>query len=603
MTTAADPGAAAATDVVTATYAAMRELPPHVRLAQSLLEAGTAAERAALLDSADRAVLEAAFAYAAEPEHSRERSRRLAWMWADPRRVAALKLYYRDHIADFISDWMTVTDPRRAARGQSAQTPFTLWPKQQELVEFILERIRHQEPGIVVKGRDVGATSVCVAVLAACCIFQRDFAAGIISSTEAKLDRYQDTIFQKLRGLLRSLPVEFRAGYDEQRTDMYLSISFPETRSAITGATGNQAFRGLRQSVVLVDEAAHLLDSQAIDSALSAVSDARIDVSTPHGIGGSFYDRAHNPNILRFDLNWRDDPRRDQAWYAKQVDTLDPVVLGQEVNADFSASREGVVIPALWAQSAVGLSEKLGLTPAGVRLAALDLGDTGDRSALTVRHGVHLLHAESWSGAGSDLLKTVARAFRLCDEWNCTELVYDGDGLGASVKGDARVLNEQRGRDGKKPIKVTEYRGSSAPLYPTRRVPRSDRTWQDLAANRKAQSWWHLRMLFEQSHHAAKGEEYDKDAIICIDPKIPELSKLLAELSQPTMSENSAGKLLIDKLGDGERSPNCVDSVCMCFAIRVMPMRIADNFMDAFNDEQSAAGGFGGPIMSPQRIL
>jgi phage terminase large subunit len=550
-----------------ATYGAMIALPPYAMLANTLLAARTKAERAAALDAADVATHAEAFDFIAQPEGTRERDRRLSWLRADPRRIEALKHHYRaDHYAEFIADWMTVTDPRRVARSQTAVVPFTLWPAQRGMVAFIIERILRQEPGVIVKSRDVGATSVCIATLAACCIFREDFAAGVISSTEAKLDRYADTIFQKLRGLLRSLPPEFRAGYDEQRTDMYLSIRFPTTRSAITGATGPQAFRGSRQSVVLVDEAAYLVDSQAIDSALAAVSDARIDVSTPHGIGGSFYDRAHNANISRLDLTWREDPRRDQAWYDKQVATLDPVVLAQEVNADFSASRAGVVIAAMWAQSSIRLAEKLGLQPAGTRIAALDLGDTGDRSALAVRHGVNLLHVESWSGAGSDLMKTVARAFVLCDHWNVTELIYDGDGLGASVKGDARVLNEARERDGRKPINVTEYRGSSSPVNPTRQVPRTDRKWQDLAANRKAQSWWHLRMLFEQSHHAGNGEPHNADEIICIDPKIPELSRLLAELSQPTMSENSAGKLLIDKLGDGERSPNLADAVVMAFA-------------------------------------
>jgi phage terminase large subunit len=558
------------------TYRAMIELPPYALLAARLLGADRAA-RIDLLDSADRRVLENALEYAAQPEATRERDRRLQWMRCDPRRLAAVRRYYRDHIADFCSDWMSVTDPRRAARGQNALTPFTLWPKQRELVEFILERIRRQEPGTVVKSRDVGATSVCMATLAALCIFREDFAAGIISATEAKLDRFADTIFEKLRGLLRSLPPEFRAGYDEERTDMYLSIRFPETRSAITGATGPNAFRGLRQSVVLVDEAAFLLDSQAIDSALAAVSEARVDVSTPHGIGGSFYDRAHNQNIPRLDLTWRDDPRRDDEWYAKQLATLDPVVLAQEINADFSASREGVVIPALWVQSSIGLAEKLGIKPQGVRYAALDLGDTGDRSALAVRHGTHLLHVESWSGAGSDLLATCTKAFRLCDAWGCTELLYDADGLGASMKGDARALNEQRpGR----PIRVIEYRGSSSPQSPKRTVPRSGRTWEDLCANRKAQAAWNLRMLFAEAHKAACGEPFDKDSILCIAARIPELSRLVPELSQPTMTENSAGKLLIDKLGDGERSPNLYDCTAMVFAPRVMPLKISDSLLD-----------------------
>jgi hypothetical protein len=216
------------------------------------------------------------------------------------------------------------------------------------------------------------------------------------------------------------------------------------------------------------------------------------------------------------------------------------------------------------------LHERLKLDPAGARYAALDIGDTGDRSAWAARHGVMLTHAESWSGAGSDLLRTAARAFRLCDEHELGELLYDADGMGSSMRGDARVLNEER----ETPVKVLEYRGSSSPLFPERQVPRTGRKWKDLCQNRKAQSWYALRQRFEQSHHAANGEPYDADNIICIDPKIPELSKLVAELSQPAMHENTAGRLLVDKAVNGERSPNLGDAVCMLFAPRVLPMNI-----------------------------
>jgi hypothetical protein len=116
-------------------------------------------------------------------------------------------------------------------------------------------------------------------------------------------------------------------------------------------------------------------------------------------------------------------------------------------------------------------------------------------------------------------------------------------------------------------------------MLPTRIVPRSNRRWEDLCANRKAQAGWHLRTLLQESHKAANGEPYDKDSIICIDPKIPELSRLVAELSQPTMSENSAGRLLIDKLGNGVRSPNLYDCVAMAYAPRLTPMVISPEFL------------------------
>lgn len=567
-------------DIAAEVYAAMCALPPHVSLARSLLAAEGSAERAALLDGAAPDVREGALGYLSVPEAQRERERRLAWLRADPRRVAAVRAFYAANIADFVCDWTMVTDPRRAARGAASLVPFVLWPKQRELVAFVLERLRAGEPGTVVKSRDVGASSVVMATFAALCIFKPDFFAGVISSTEAKLDRFADTLFDKLRGLLRFLPPEFAAGYDEERTSQYLAVRFPETRSAITGATGPGAFRGLRQSVVLVDEAAHLQDSQAVDSALSAATDVRIDVSTPCGVGNAFYQRAHNAAIARLDLTWRDDPRRGEAWYARQVATLDPHVLAQEVNADFSASRPGVVIPAAWAQSSIGLAERLGLRVAGARYAALDLGDTQDRSAFAVRHGQLLDHVQSWPGAGSDLMRTAAKAFALCDEHGIRELLYDADGLGASLRGDARVLNERRAETRQPQVSIVEYRGSGEPVYPERKAPRTNLKWCDLVANRKAQAWMHLRSLFEQSHRAATGQTYDRDAIISINPKIPELSRLMAELSQPTMTENAAGKRLVDKLGDGERSPNLADAVCMVFALRKMPMKISEAALD-----------------------
>ncbi|MGH8132881.1 MAG: hypothetical protein ACRETP_06570, partial [Steroidobacteraceae bacterium] len=268
-------------ELATATYRAMCEAPRHVHLARSLLEAEGNTERAVLLDGATCEVREAALAHLAVPEGVRERERRLAWLRADSRRIAAARVYYGAHIADFCADWMTVTDPRRVARGQSAAMSFALFPRQRELVGWLIERFRKGEPGTVVKARDVGASSVCLATLAALAIFEQDFSAGVISSTEAKLDRYVDTLFMKLRGLLRDLPPEFAGGYDEERTSQYLAVTFPASRGSITGGTGPQAFRGGRLSCVLVDEAAHLIDSAAIDSALTSVSDVRIDVSTP----------------------------------------------------------------------------------------------------------------------------------------------------------------------------------------------------------------------------------------------------------------------------------------------------------------------------------
>jgi hypothetical protein len=547
-------------------YRAMCAPPPYVVLAQRLQRA-TPAKREALLTRADDATRAAALDWLSQPEALRERDRRLAWLREDLRnRLPPVKHYYSQHIDDFISDLGLTTDPRRIALNQPAQVPFALFDKQRQLVSWIIERWRTGTPGVVVKGRDVGASYVAMALLASLCIFERNFAAGVASATEAKLDLSgsPDTLFSKLREFLNGLPPEFNGGYVEGKHSLYCRIQIPETGSSITGEAGNLAGRGSRKSLYIVDESSFFM--QTIDAALAATTNCRIDISTPNGIGNSFYDKAHNDAIKRFDLSWRDRPDRDQAWYDKQVATLDPVVLAQEVNADFAASREGVVIPGAWIQSAVGLHTRLGIQPLGARYAALDLGDVSDRCALAVRHGPYLEWLEAWSGAGSDMARSAQRAFEICDAHGITELHYDADGLGGPFDGFARLLNDKRGQH--KRIKVIEYRGSGAPIRPSHRAPRTKIPWKDYVLNRKAQTWMHARWLFEQSNLAANGMEFDKEAFISINPKIPELSKLIAQLSQPTRSENAAGRIIIDKLGDGERSPDLGDACTMVMAPR-----------------------------------
>lgn len=565
--------------IAAATYSAMCLLPPYAELATALLRADTRAERDALLRDADPSMRDAALRYASEPEATRERDRRLEWMREDPRRIAALKHYYAGHLAAFISDFGFTVDPRRIARGQSALIPFLLWPKQRELVHWMVERWQRGEPGTLVKARDCGASWVACALLSSLCIFNRNFAAGVASATEIKLDRSgdSDTLFFKVREFLRHLPPEFAAGYNQDKHSAYLRVNFPETGSSITGEAGDQAGRGGRKSLYIVDEAAHFERPKLIDASLAATTDCRIDMSSVNGTANSFYERAMNPAISRFDFSWRDDPRKDDAWYAAKVATLDPVIVAQEIDCSFAASVEGVVIPSAWVQAAIGLHERLGIKPTGARYGALDVADRGvDKNAFSVRHGILLEHVESWSGAGSDIYGTTARTFRLCDEHGLREFDYDADGLGAGVRGDARVLNESRPAA---PIRVNEYRGSSSPLFPEAIVPRTQRTNQDFYSNRKAQSWWHLRMLFQESYKASRGEPYDRERLISINPKIPELSRLVAELSQATVKETATGKLQIDKIGDGERSPNLGDACCMVFAPRLLPWRISDEML------------------------
>lgn len=567
------------TDLANATYEAMTFEPPFVNIANRLMDC-SAKQREQIVKKTPAKEMEEAILYLAAPEAIRERERRLRWLRADPRRISMVKVYYKDHIAQFIDDWGVTSDPRELANGKSVLMPFRLWPKQFEMVDWILKCFRDGVPGACCKGRDVGASWIMMAVFCTLAVFEKGFVAGVGSATEVKLDRSGDpnTIFWKAREFLKHLPEEFRAGYTEEKCSFHLRLIFPDTGASITGEVGDNIGRGGRTTIYGVDEASHLENPLKADAALAANTNCRIDVSTPNGVN-AFFDRFNNPAVSQFHMCWRDDPRKDQAWYDKKKSELDPVIFAQEIDASFYASAEGVLVPPQWVSSAVGLLEKLQLEPSGIKVAALDVADLGkDRCAWVARYGTRLEHAVSWTGTGSDIHATTAKAFILCDMHGITDLVYDSTGVGAGVRGAARVLNEVRVAEGRPRITVHEYVAGATPLFPDQMVPGTNRKAKDLFLNRSAQAAWYVRRRFEAAHAAAEGK-VDEDAIISINPAIPEMSRLIAEFSQPCIKETPSGKWQLEKTPKGAKSPNLYDAVAMAFAPRKMPMVISPELL------------------------
>jgi len=500
-----------------------------------------------------------------------QRIERLRRLRANPASLPAIREYYRADPIQFIQDWGVTADQRGALLSppRPVVVPFVLFPRQVECATWILERARSREHGLIEKSRDCGVSWLACALAATLCLFNPGVTTGFGSAKEDKLDRSgdPDCLFWKVRCFLKYLPIEFRGGWDESRHSAHLRIVFPGTSSAIVGEAGDNIGRGGRSSIFFVDEAAHLERPELIEASLASNTDCRIDISSVAGMANPFAIKRHSGKIPVFRFHWRDDPRKDDAWYAHQAEILPPAVLAGEVDLDYRASVEGSLIPSAWIESAVGAHVKLGITPSGIRTAALDVADTGnDLNALAGRHGILLQHLRSWSGKGSDLYASVVCAFGLCEEYGYRSLLYDSDGLGSGVRGDARIINETRRAAGKRAIFDEPYRGSEAPYDPTgSMVP--GRTNLDLFANRKAQEWWAMRLRFERTHRAvSSGAAADPDALISLSPDLPELNQLCVELSQPTYRLNAAGKILVDKVPDGARSPNLADAMVIAFA-------------------------------------
>jgi phage terminase large subunit len=495
----------------------------------------------------------------------------------DPTLVPVLKAYYRLNPWDFVRDWGMTYDPRNIERGLPATIPFIPFARQVEMMKWIHDHWRASKDGVVPKSRDTGASWVAIALSCTLCLFNEGMAIGFGSRKEEYVDKLDSpkSLFYKARVFLTNLPAEFRGGWTREKHGAFMRLTFPETGAVMTGEAGDNIGRGDRVAIFFVDESAHLERPQLAEEALSATTNCRIDLSSVKGAGTPFSVKRRTwPAEDVFTFHWRDDPRKTEAWYENLKRTKDPTVIAQEYDIDENAAVEGVVIPSQWVQAAIDAHIKLGIEPTGKRTGGLDVADEGkDLNAFAGRLGILLQSCEAWSGKESDIYGTTENAFDICDTHDIGSFRYDADGLGAGVRGDARVIQETRERQ----VEVTPFRGSAAVLDPDNKIPtidndperdKEERTNKDYFQNAKAQAWWHLRLRFLRTYRAVVlGHPVtDPDELISISSGIPELTKLTTELSQPTFSENGAGKIQINKTPDGTRSPNYADAVMIAFA-------------------------------------
>lgn len=516
-----------------------------------------------------------------------QRIDRLRWLQANPDRLPAIKAYYRDHIADFINDWGCTVDPKRASDDRPALLPFILYPRQREFIDWVLGLWKAKKSGAAPKSREVGLSWLAMATSCSLCLFHRDLTIGFGSRKLELVDKLgdPDSLFWKGREFMSYLPAEFTNGWTRTDAPEKL-IKFPATNCAIKGEGGDEIGRGGRSSIYFVDEAHYLERPIQAEASLSETTNCRIDISTFRQVGGPFYEKCFGryPEDQVFRFHWRMDPRKDDDWYAARCADLDPITVAQEIDMDPAAAAEGTVIPSAWVQASIDAHLKLNIMPTGVLQGALDVADEGrDMNAFAAAQGILVDYLAEWSGRGSDIHATTQRAFNICDELELEGFRYDADGLGAGVRGDARVINEQRVRDERDQITVQAFRGSAEVMDPEREDVKGRKN-KDYFANRKAQSWFALRRRFETTWRAitapsvAASRGWGPDDIISLSSSLPHLTKLMAELSQPTYTLNSVGKIVIDKAPDGTRSPNLADALMILFGRGERPpMRISES--------------------------
>ncbi|MBX3653208.1 MAG: TerL protein [Ramlibacter sp.] len=383
-----------------------------------------------------------------------ERTARLERLRSDPALLAGVKAHYAaDNPVDFINDWGMTFDPRNAEIGLPTTVPFLLFPKQEEFIAWLLDLWRGREDGLAEKSRDMGVSWLCVAFACWMLLFKPGSVVGFGSRKEEYVDDLNDpkSLFWKARAFIKLLPIEFRPeGWDEKKHAPFMTISNPESGAVIVGEAGDNIGRGNRTSIYFKDESAFYQRPDAIDAALSQTSNCKVDVSTPNGEGNPFARKRKGGRVKVFTFHWKQDPRKGQEWYDKQVRDLDPVVLAQEVEISYSASVSNAYIPSTYVVEAQARGPA-DVEPSGPVRLGVDVARFGDdKTALTARDNRIVYPQVVWGKL--DTMQTAGKVKDFVLTWNeanpsrpIEQIAVDVIGIGAGVVDRLNEFDELRG--------------------------------------------------------------------------------------------------------------------------------------------------------------
>jgi hypothetical protein len=458
---------------------------------------------------------------------------------------------------NFINTFCFTYDPRRKEEDQVI--PFELFPRQEEFITWLFERLYQKKNGIVDKCRDVGASWCFIAFSVWILLFHKNYSVGLFTYKESECDRLGDvsTLFGKVRFILDRLPGHFKPNI----LDKYMHIKNIETGTDIAGASGKNPGRSGRRSIFFKDESAFYEQEESVEAALSETSDVQIDVSTHSGIDTLFYRKIEAGETDCFTLNWWDNPQHTKEWYdrKKRKAIAEGLlhIFKREVERDPYGSIESTIMPVSWLNMVVENKDY----GEGRIIAGLDVADEGlDTNALVIINGNNLVYLDEW-GEG-DTGKTTDKAIWKAVEYKCNEFRYDAVGVGSGVKARIRQIKEENPDN--KLLQKMKIHGWNAGGEVLRK---KDCDYNDIEngkffENAKAQAYWRVRDYVYDTYCKMIGEKYDEAKIISFDGirDNPKRLKLIGELSQIQKRLSSKGKIMIEKKPKGKKSPNLCEA-------------------------------------------
>lgn len=262
----------------------------------------------------------------------------------DDKLAKALWVKCKYDIKFFFNVLMWTPDPRKDLKN----LPFITWQYQDEYLDWLDQRYKNSEDGLVEKSRDMGASMLTLGWVLHKWLFEEGFNALLGSYIEDLVDNGTlDSHFGRLEYFVNRLPkFLLPKGFDMRSHRSSMKLFNPENNSMIVGYAPTERFsRAGRYSVIFADELAFWKHARTAWLAMGDATPCRITASTPNGKGNKFAELALKSNIAKIQLHWRLHPEKDQKWYDNECKRRTEEEIAQELDINYNKSVTGRVYP------------------------------------------------------------------------------------------------------------------------------------------------------------------------------------------------------------------------------------------------------------------
>lgn len=239
---------------------------------------------------------------------------------------------------------------------------------------------------IMLKSRQVGASTIAQALSLWCAIHFEDYKILIISAGQrnaknflAKIKNMFDNLPDYLKNEMRTLEsdngVNIKGKLSNNKFEMHFSNG-----SCITALPAtDSASRGESINLLIIDEAAFIDRIEEVYKAIFPTLSKAMNpnakkpygilvVSTPSGVGNFYYNMYNSAlskrnNFTALKVHWKEIPEYDDEWYKSQCESMnwDIKSIAQELDLSFVASGNTYIPSALLAK--IGISEPIYKSP------------------------------------------------------------------------------------------------------------------------------------------------------------------------------------------------------------------------------------------------